>query len=1340
MTTSAPLPRDEEARLTTLRRYAILDTDREAVFDRIASLAARQFKVPIALVSLVDEDRQWFKAACGLDVRETPRDPAFCAHAILGDEVFVVADATQDDRFSDNPFVTGEFHLRFYAGAPLKTPSGHKIGTLCLIDREPRHDFTAEDAALLEDLAAVVVDQIEMRSVTGDVLDELETRIAAQSGMAVAEYKLGLFLEHVPLPIAVLDRDVRYIAASDQWRRAFRLTEDDLVGKHHFDLSPHLPQAWRGQYAQCLGGSVLEFEEDKLPCIDGSFHWVRREIRPWHRPDGEIGGLIVINEIIDERKREVEEIEHNQAFLHAVLENIQDGIAACDTEGRLSLSNAATERFHGVDADPIRPEEWSDHYGFFEPDGVTPLPAERVPLFRALRDELVQNQEVVIAPAGQEPRRVISQARPLYDSHGRKLGAMVSSHDITKQRAAEVGRREAETLYSAIFNHTFQFCGLLDPDGTLIEINDTAVKIAGVGRAELVGRPFWECHWWQLGARVQNDLRTAVAKARNGEFVRYKIQIRDARDGLTPIDFSVKPVIDDTGRVAHLIVEGRDISEHMRAEQQLRHSEKHLRLITDNLPLLVGYIDPAFKFRFLNRTGASWYDVGQRMAAGRPAAEVVGSEIFKALKGRLQRALQGEEIRFERRATYPDGVTRDIEGLYVPDRAEDGTVRGVILKIMDVTDRKRAEEEAQKQTRDLALTLNNVPIRIFYKDDQNRILRLNKPAADYLGMTVEEAEGASVYDLLPELAKQYHDHDLEVIRSGKPKLGTIQATISGSGKSGWVRSDRVPYTDPRTGKQFVLVAALDITAEREAEEALRASERRYRALYNKTPVMLHSIDSEGVVTSVSDYWLEKLGYARDEVVGRHSTEFLTAESKKKALSVVLPEFLQLGACNDVELQMVSKSGDTIDVLLSAIAERDPTGNISGSLAVMTDITGRKAVERQLLQAQKMETVGKLTGGLAHDFNNLLGVVLGNLQLIEHSVANDEKMSRRIAAALDAVDKGAELTRRLLAFSRRQTLETVQIELNPRIEGMCEMLTRTLGESVELKCCLEPDIPHIDTDPAQLESAILNLAVNARDAMPDGGTLTIESQSTHVDEETASRETDVDPGDYVTIAVSDTGTGIPADKLERVFEPFFTTKDVGKGSGLGLSMVYGFVTQSGGHVRVYSEEGRGTTVRLYLPRSESADRGSEQAPREPAAAEQRPGHGETVLVVEDHADVREVAVSLLEDLGYRVLQAPDAASALQLIRTTDAIDLLFTDIVMPGGMDGTELAREARALQSDLPVVFATGYAEAAVLNEGDVRSSTNLVTKPYRRDQLAKKVRRALNSGAPSGERESAVA
>lgn len=1214
MTVSTPIPPDEAERIRVLRRYAILDTLPEDQFDQITALAAKLFDAPIALISLIDEDRQWFKSTHGLDACESSRDIAFCAHAILGDDVLVVLDTTKDKRFRENPFVTEDLNVRFYAGAPLRCPQGQALGTLCIIDQKARREFSADDQATLKMLAEMVMTQIEIRSATGNVLTEVENRISAEDRHALAEHQLNLFFKYTPGAVAMLDCELRYMAASDAWCESYDLDPQEILGTCYQEQSSAVSEEWQKQIEDCLAGNTLDGEEHKVTLQSGAVRWFRRSIRPWHHRDGQVGGLVLSSLDTTQQKIAARALEKQQLFNEAVLENVKDGIVACDEHGNLTMFNRASRDILNRNAEAIDPRQWAERYNLFAADGKTLLNVEDIPLFRAWRGETVTDQDIVISPEGGTQLQIVASAQPMFDADGAFLGAVATMQDVTERRKAE------------------------------------------------------------------QNAQNAMAR--------------------------------------------------------VRKSEEQLRLVTNHLPFVVSYVDTSHRFRFANRTACLWYATNENDIIGKHVKEVVGEGRFEYLSQFLSKAENGDETAYTAKVDYHDGVTRTIQGNCVVDRETDGSVRGYVTIAVDITELKDAEENLRRQKADLRLILDNVPARIFYKDDQDNIINLNNTAAKSVGNTVEDAKGKKASEICKAIPVENFDDDAEVLRSGLPKLAMVERYTQPNGDSGWARTDKVPHIDPETGERTLLIVSTDITTEIRTMEALATNEKRYRNLYNETPVMLHSINENGELISVSDFWLEKMGYTREEVIGRKSTDFLSPESARKAREETLPEFFKTGMSKDVEFQFVTKSGQTMDVLLSAVVERGDGGNSRRSLAVITDITERKAVEKRFIQAQKMESVGQLTGGLAHDFNNLLGVVLGNLQLLERRYADDEKAARMISAALNAVDRGAELTKRLLAFSRRQKLETETVEIKPLIESLSQMLVRTLGEHIQLNYRVPSDLPCIETDPVQLESAILNLAVNARDAMPSGGSLVIETRLVEVDGNNPQDCDDIDPGRYILISVTDTGVGIPEDKLTNVFEPFFTTKDVGKGSGLGLSMVYGFINQSGGHIKVSSEVGIGTCVRMFLPSAKCVDQddtldgGSSQTQLEP---ERR---SETILVVEDQHDVREIATSLLEDLGFSVVEAVDVDSALTQLRASEQIDLVFTDVVMPGGKTGIDLGKAIRTEWPDLPVVFTTGYAEADALQEGDVRTAQNLVTKPYRQDDLAKIIGAALDRGSKASARE----
>jgi len=515
----------------------------------------------------------------------------------------------------------------------------------------------------------------------------------------------------------------------------------------------------------------------------------------------------------------------------------------------------------------------------------------------------------------------------------------------------------------------------------------------------------------------------------------------------------------------------------------------------------------------------------------------------------------------------------------------------------------------------------------------------------------------------------------------------------------------------------------EMSTREQAEREARRSQEDYRTLYLKTPVMLHSIDRRGNVINVSDFWLEQMGYQRHEVIGRKSSDFLTEASRKFNVEIGLPALMQGGAVRQVPLQLVRKDGTVFDVLTNSLAECDKAGVFLRSLAVSFDVTDWKRAETQLRQAQKMEAIGQLTGGIAHDLNNLLTVILANLERAEMVRGDAGRLARAIAGAQRGADRAAALTSQLLSFSRRQPLAPHAVDVGRLLARLSDLLRRTLGEAIEIETATSGELWPAFCDPGQLESALVNLAVNARDAMRARGRLTIEADNSLLDEDYARTHAEVKPGEYVMLAVTDTGCGMTPDIVERAFEPFFTTKPEGKGTGLGLSQVFGFAKQSNGHVRLYSEPDQGTTVRLYLPR---APAGAVPAAGRPPTA-LVPTGSETILVVEDDHDVRTTVAGMLDDLGYTVIEAADPDEALRALEARK-VALVFTDVVMPGSMTSRQMVERALHLQPGIKVLFTSGYTQNAIVHHGRLDEGVHLLSKPYKRDELARKLRSLLDA------------
>jgi PAS domain S-box-containing protein len=622
-------------------------------------------------------------------------------------------------------------------------------------------------------------------------------------------------------------------------------------------------------------------------------------------------------------------------------------------------------------------------------------------------------------------------------------------------------------------------------------------------------------------------------------------------------------------------------------------------------------------------------------------------------------------------------------------------------------------------------------------DTEGRALSWNRGAELISGYRADEAIGRHISHL-------YHPAD---VAAEKPAHELAAAALDGRYEEigERVRKDgscfladvvitAIPGSDGRPCGFGVIMH--DITARLAADDLAKARATRLGSLIDTvldTVVDgLVIIDRKGLIQSYNKACVRLFGYATEEVLGRNVNLLMPAPYQCEH-DRYISAYLETGIAKIIgtgrEVVGRRKDGSTFPMEL-AVGEL-PQGGTQAFVGIIRDLTERREAEKQreqLRQAQKMEAVGLLTGGLAHDFNNLLAIIIGNLDLLRETRRGDLLTDELVQDALESALRGADLTRRLLAFARRQPLKPERADLNEVIGSIVKLLTRTLGENITIELVLSPTVWAVQIDRAQFAAAIANLATNARDAMPRGGTLLIDARNGLLDETYAVTPNEVVAGDYVVIEVSDSGCGMPPEILARIFEPFFTTKEHGKGTGLGLSMVFGFIKQSGGHITVYSEPGKGTTFRLYLPRLGDVAIIHDEHSVEPAVR----GGSETILVVEDNDGLRRIVVRQLREAGYQVLQASDAAAALDLIEGSEQIHLLFTDIVMPGEMDGRDLAFAASRWRPLMKILLTSGFPDARFPGLGSRASASRLLSKPYRKEELLRSVRTAIDGPVAS--------
>ncbi|WP_145727954.1 hybrid sensor histidine kinase/response regulator [Nitrospirillum viridazoti] len=843
-----------------------------------------------------------------------------------------------------------------------------------------------------------------------------------------------------------------------------------------------------------------------------------------------------------------------------------------------------------------------------------------------------------------------------------------------------------------------------------------------------LGRPARE-YWTELW----DDLEPLLRQARDGETVVAKDRpFRIERKGYIEtvyFDISYSPARNEAGEVEGVVCIVDETTDRVLALQRLRDSEAQFRTLAEAMPALVWTATP--------EGNLDWFNPHAYAYTGAPTGALDGQawtwvthpdDLARAAGGWAAAVKAGGTYTAEFRLRRADGVYRWHLARAVPIRDEGGAILRWLGTTTDIEDQKAAtealahmnetlERQVAERTRERDSAWNNAQDLLLVVSPEGVFRAANPAWRTILGWEPEELIGKHYLDLT-------HPDDRELkakalAHASREALNNVEARCRHRDGSyrwiGWVAA-------PEGG--LIYAAGRDVTREREQAQALERSEARLRSVFNTSYQHQGLLSPEGIVLDANPTSLAGIRARREDVVGKlfWETPWFTATPGMPDLVRTALPLVRAGRTVRREVIINLPAGRHIfDFSLRPVL--DGAGKVIAIVPEAMDVTARHAAEEQLRQAQKMEALGQLTGGIAHDFNNMLMGISGAVELIRRRVdaGRPQGLDRYLDAASTAVQRAAALTHRLLAFARRQSLDTRPQDVNALVVNFADVLRRTLGSDITLETRLAPSLWPALTDANQFESALLNLALNARDAMPGGGHLTITTANQTLGESSDGAEKRT-AGDYVVVQVSDTGTGMVPSVREKAFDPFFTTKPIGQGTGLGLSMIYGYARQSGGHVHIDSEVGQGTTVTLTLRRAPPEE--TEAPAPEPAAP---PGLGETVLVVEDDSTVRMLVIDVLEDLGYRHIEAADARGAIPHLESRRAIDLLVTDVGLPN-MNGRQLAEIARQFRPRLKVLFITGYAENATARAGFLQPGMDILPKPFTLEALGAKVREMLGA------------
>jgi PAS domain S-box-containing protein len=884
------------------------------------------------------------------------------------------------------------------------------------------------------------------------------------------------------------------------------------------------------------------------------------------------------------------------------------------------------------------------------------------------------------------------------------------------------------------------------PDFVLV-YNDAYRLILGDKHPWALGRPIreaWSEVWDQIRP-AHEAILSGVTRSIFAEDIVLRIRRRADQweDAHFTLGYSaVKDPSAPTG-VGGILVTAVDITERTRTEEALRENRSFLKDILKSSGEAFYAVDREGTTTLCNHAFLKMLGFDREEdAVGRKLHDVIhhthpdGTHYDKADCPIYICASSAESAHVEEECFYRlNGEAFPVE-YWVSPVFREGVHQGAICTFVDITARKAAEAKLASSEAEFRTFAQAMPNHVWAASPDGKLDWFNERVYAYSGFPSGSLDGNGWIEMVhPDDRAEAGARWGAALQSGETYQMEFRLRRS-DGSYRWHLARAIPIHGPQNKIDRWIGTNTDIDDERQSSHALialntthaqrvaeQAAERD--RLWQTSQDLLVVVTPDGIFKSANPAWTSILGWRPDEVIGKHHIEFVHPDDQPSSRSA-LDEALDAPLPN-YENRCRHQDGSYRWIAWIAASENNLVYATGRHITAEKEAAAQLALAQEALrQSQKMEAVGQLTGGIAHDFNNMLAVVMGSLELLGRRLAgNDARAQRHVNAAAEAARRASLLTQRLLAFSRQQPLQPEAIDANKLVAGMSDLLGHSIGADIRLETVLAGGLWRIHADPNQLENIILNLAVNARDAMPEGGRLTIETQNAHLDERYAAAHPGIASGQYVLIAVSDTGAGMAADVIEKAFDPFFTTKPVGKGTGLGLSQVYGFVKQSGGHVKIYSELGQGTTIKIYLPRLIGAAPGHDVRA---VPADLPTGDAvEVVLVVEDEPSVRQFSVEALMELGYRVLEADGAAAALRLLDMHPEIMLLFTDIVMPE-VNGAKLAEEARRRRPDLKVLFTTGYTRNAVVHNGVLDAGVEMIGKPFTLEELATKIRTILEA------------
>ena len=1011
------------------------------------------------------------------------------------------------------------------------------------------------------------------------------------------------------------------------------------------------------------------------------------------------------------RKQAEEALRESELQYRTTIDSMGDAIHVVDTDLQFILFNKTFK-------------QWNEELGL----GTDVLGRTIFEVFPFLADE-VRDEYHQVFDTGKtliteestkvSDREFITETRKIPVFEGGRVSRVVTViRDITERKQAEEALRESEEKFRNLAEQSPNMI-FINKKGRVVYANKKCEEIMGYKREEFCSPDF---DFFTLITPEYIDLIKAnFGRHTKSEDVPPYEYALITKEGARIEAIIATKLIKYGGESAILGIV-TDITERKRMEAALAHERDLLHALMDNIPDTIYFKDTASRFTRINRAQAQVLGLDDpKEAMGKTDFDFFTAEHAQDAHADEQGIVRSgqplvDKVEQIRRA---NGQFRWVSATKVPIIDKEGQVTGIVGISRDITERKRVEEALAEERNLLRTLIDNLPHLIYIKDSESRFVIANNATAQFMGVSPDELMGRTDFDFYPqELAMQFHADEQAIIKSGQPLISKDEPNVDRAGNRRWLLTTKVPLRDSEGEIVGIVGIGRNITERKQAEEELRRLKEFNEGIVQSMTEGIIVENAEGYLTLVNPSAAALLGYnTPDELLGQHWTVVVPPD--QQPIIQAAHERQGGGEADRYDVELIRRDGTRVSVLISG-SPRFEEGRFVGTLAVFTDITERKQLEAQLRQAQKMEATGTLAGGIAHDFNNLLTSILGFASVVHTELPDDSPLRFDIETIIHSARRGSELTRQLLAFARRSQVEVHPLSLNDVAREVIKLLERTIDKAIAIEPHLTDDLPIVEGDAGQLHQMLLNLCLNARDAMPQGGQLIIETQNVTLSEEKTHTELNLEAGQYVLLSVTDTGIGMDAETQQRLFEPFFTTKEHGR--GLGLAMVYGIVRGHGGAIHVYSEPSQGSTFKVYLP---VAGRVTEDTVPEEVKTL---GGSETVLVVEDEESVRALLRRILEEGGYTVLLAANGVEAVERYaeRSTE-IDLVVLDIIMPQ-MGGRETYERLREINPEVKVLLSSGYSENGQAQDILAAGARGFLQKPYDLRAVLHNVREALES------------